>query len=384
MKKRCLKFLSLVLAFTFVWSLLSLPSAKVYAADGVELFTSYRELTSSPGESISYSIELINYTSSTQVVDLKMVNKENWQYELTAGGKSVQRLAVKSGDSTTLNLRLDVPLQIEKGTYTFQVAAGSELLDLVVNVAEKGTFQSSFEVEQANMEGYAGSNFTFTSTLRNQTANEQTYALSANPPAGWEVRFKIGSNYVSSVALDVNATQTVTIEAKSPEFVEAGTYTIPVAAFNNMTTAETELSVQINGSYNLTLSTSDERLNTDIRAGGTKTVELVVTNTGTADLEDVSLSSVMPTNWEVTFEPKTIDALPAGESKVVQAVITSSEKALPGDYIGSITAKSSQKSDTASLRMTVKTSVTWGWIGVAIILVVIGVIYFLFRKYGRR
>lgn len=35
-------------------------------------------------------------------------------------------------------------------------------------------------------------------------------------------------------------------------------------------------------------------------------------------------------------------------------------------------------------RMTVETSLLYGWLGIMIIVVVIGVIWFLFRKYGRR
>ena len=38
----------------------------------------------------------------------------------------------------------------------------------------------------------------------------------------------------------------------------------------------------------------------------------------------------------------------------------------------------------AQFRIAVKTPMIWGWVGVLIILATIGVVYYLFRKYGRR
>jgi len=385
MLKACRHALVLALTFTllslgFLWN----PSA-VKAAGNLELYTPYRELTAAPGESITYSIELINHSSTTELAPLDFkTSHQQWAYDLTTGSKNVQQLAVKALDTQTISLRLDVPLQIDPGKYTFNVTAGDASLPLTVHVAEKGTFHSNFDIEQSNMEGYAASEFTFSATLRNQTAEEQTYALAASPESGWEVRFLSSSNYVSSVTLEPNASQTISIKVAAPEGVAAGDYSIPITAYNNATQAEAAVEVAIIGSYDFTITTNDERLSTSIQAGGSRTLEFVIKNTGTAALEDINVSSITPTNWEVQFEPKTIATLEPGKSTSVQAVITSSEDALPGDYAMNVTAKTDQKSADASLRVTVKSSVLWGWIGVAIIVVVLGAIYYLFRRYGRR
>jgi uncharacterized membrane protein len=68
----------------------------------------------------------------------------------------------------------------------------------------------------------------------------------------------------------------------------------------------------------------------------------------------------------------------------VTATIKADKNAIAGDYVVSMTAKTAEKSSDATLRMTVKTSVLWGWIGILIIIAVIGGVYYLFRKYGRR
>lgn len=387
MLKACRHAFMLALSIALLWAGFAASSGSnlAHAAANLELYTPYRQLTAAPGESITYSIELMNHTSSTQLATLGFTTThKNWAYDLTTGGKNVQQIAVKAGEAQSLNLRLDVPLQIDTGQYQFTVNAGDASLGLTVIVAEKGTFNSNFEIEQDNMEGYAGSDFTFSATLRNHTAEEQTYALSASPESGWEVRFQSSSNYVSSVTLEPNASQTISVQVKAPEGAAAGNYSIPIAAYNNATKAEAKIEVSIIGSYSLSLKTSDERLNTSIVAGGNSTLEFVIENTGTATLENVSVSSITPANWQVQFEPKTISSLEPGKTATVQAVITSSEDALPGDYAMSVSARTDQKSADASIRVTVKSSVMWGWIGVAIIVVVLLGIYGLFRRYGRR
>ena len=385
MRKACRQALMLALSIALLWTSFAVGTDSAKAATNLELYTPYRQLTAAPGDSINYSIDLINLTDSTQLANLGFTTShKDWEYELTTGGKNVQQLAVKAGDSQTLSLRLDVPLQVDAGQYQFTVNAGDASMNLSVVVAEKGTYNSNFEIKQDNMEGYAGSNFTFSATLRNQTAEEQTYALAAAPENGWEVRFQSNSNYVSSITLEPNATQTLNIQVNAPEGVAAGDYNIPIAAYNNATKAESSINVSIIGSYGLSLKTADERLNASITAGDSKTIELIIENTGTATLENISLSSITPTNWQAQFEPKTVSSLEPGKTATVQAVVTSSEEALPGDYAMSISARTDQKSADVSIRATVKSSVLWGWIGVAIIVAVLVAIYGLFRRYGRR
>lgn len=125
-------------------------------------------------------------------------------------------------------------------------------------------------------------------------------------------------------------------------------------------------------------------MSSDITAGDTKRIDLVVNNTGSAELKDVRLSSSKPEGWEVSFEPTAVETLKAGESVDVQAVVRASKKAIPGDYVMNISANTPETGKSVSFRMTVKTPLLWGWIGIGIIVVVCGTIFYLFRKYGRR
>ena len=66
------------------------------------------------------------------------------------------------------------------------------------------------------------------------------------------------------------------------------------------------------------------------------------------------------------------------------AILKASSKALPGDYVVTIDAKTPEVNADAQFRIAVKTPMIWGWVGVLIIIATIGVVYYLFRKYGRR
>jgi uncharacterized membrane protein len=357
-----------------------------HAAEPYELYTTYVNLSAPPGETITYSVQVINRSDTTRVFPISLeTNANNWEYKITAGGRQINEIAVKPDSYESINVQIDVPLEVNKGTYRFAVVAGDlARLPLVINVTEQGTYASEWTAEQANMEGHADDTFIFSTELHNRTAEEQTYALAAAVQPGWDARFSVSGDSVRSVTVEPNAKKTISVQIYPPQSIEAGTYQIPIAATNNATQAETTLEVVITGTYALDLTTADDRLNAKVKAGGSRVIDLVVKNTGTAKLEDVSLTSSSPVDWEVTFEPSKITSIEPGQTATVQATIKSSEKALAGDYEVDITARSAQKSDTIALRVAVQSSTLWGWIGILIVIAVAGGVYYLYRKYGRR
>ena len=60
------------------------------------------------------------------------------------------------------------------------------------------------------------------------------------------------------------------------------------------------------------------------------------------------------------------------------------KEAMSGDYVTTLTASSSDASDSAEFRITVKTETKWGLTGIGIIVVLAVVIILVMRKYGRR
>lgn len=384
MMKRWVKSVSLFL--TFVLTVLAWGGVPTSAAGELTLFTPYTSIAVTPGESINYNVQVINNSNGMQETALTVQGlPENWEYQLTSGGWSLQRIAVLPDEPQYVSLQVDVPLEIDKGTYRFQlVAEGKASLPLVVQVTEQGTFKTELTTEQPNMEGHSGSSFNFEATLRNRTADKQLYALTADAPQGWDVQFKVDGNSVTSVSVEANTTKDIDISVKPPEGVKQGTYKIPVKAATSSTSASTEFEVVITGTYDVRLSTPTGLLSTDVTAGGERKLTLQIENTGSADLRDITLSANTPANWEVTFEPKQITKLEAGQTTEVTATIKADKQAIAGDYVVNMRASAPEASSEAQFRVAVKTSMLWGWLGVLIILGVIGGVYYLFRTYGRR
>lgn len=367
--------------------IITLSTLPAVSSDNVSLYTPYTRISVPPGESLTYTVDVINNSIKTITVDVSVTGMpKGWTSILKSGGWNVSQISVLPGEKKNLTLTVEVPLKVNKGTYRFNVVAGGYYtLPLVVIVSEQGTFTTEFTTKQRNMEGHATSAFTFNAELKNRTGDNQLYALRAMAPRGWLVTFK-SSEYkqVTSVNVEANNIETITIDIKAPDRVEAGTYNIPVNAGTSTTSAEIELEVVITGSYGVELSTPTGLLSSTITAGDQKRIDMVVRNTGSSPLTDISLTASAPLNWEVTFDPQKIDRIQAGDNTQVAAIIKADKKSIAGDYVTNIDLKTPEVSSNLTFRISVKTPMLYGWIGILIIFVALGSVYYLFRKYGRR
>jgi uncharacterized membrane protein len=119
-------------------------------------------------------------------------------------------------------------------------------------------------------------------------------------------------------------------------------------------------------------------------AGTGTPIDLVVTNDGTAPIEDVDLSASPPSDWKAEFQPKKLAALDAGASAPVQVLLTPSSKAVAGDYMANIRASAKGDSSSADFRVTVTTSTLWGVVGIGIIAIALLIVVGAVARFGRR
>ncbi len=361
-------------------------STNLQAASEITLYTPYTSISVPPGQSITYTVSVINNSNAVRTLNLSVSGMpKDWDYTLQSGGWNIGKLSLLPGGKENLIFKVEVPLKVNKGRYRFQLQSGGVAsLPLEVVVSEKGTYKTEFTTDQPNMEGNSASTFTYKATLRNRTADEQLYALKADAPPGWNITFKASYKEVTSVNIAANASKDITVQIKPPEQAKAGKYKIPVEASTSSTAASVNLEAVVKGTYNMELTTPTGLLSTDITAGDTKQIDMVIRNTGSSNLKNISFNAATPANWSVTFEPTKVVQLGPGSSTHITASVKADEKAIPGDYVTTITARTTEISSKASFRITVKTPMLWGWIGVLIILFAIGIVYYLFRKYGRR
>jgi len=378
------KWLGLLLTLSL--GIISIISRADQVSENVTLYTPYTKISVPPGESVDYSIDVINKSNELQNVEISVAGMPNgWNYSLKSGNWTIGQISILPGEKKSLTLKVEIPMKVNKGNYKFKVQAGGLYsLPLIINISEQGTYKTEFTTGQSNMQGPATTPFTFNAILKNRTAEKQQYALMASAPRGWTVTFKFNYQPVTSVATDPNVAQPITIEVKAPERVEAGKYKIPVRAATNSSFADLELEVAITGSYNMELTTPTGLLSTNITAGETKQLEFRIINTGSSELSDIKPESSAPVNWNVTFDPKKVDKLQPGKSAQVFVTVKADKKAIPGDYGMNFEVKTPETSSKISFRISVETPMLWGWIGVLIILAALGSVYYLFQKYGRR
>lgn len=365
-----------------------LPGSAV-AAEGLDISTPYPAVAVAPGSEVSFDITVD--TAEPGRVDLEVRGvPEGWSATLRGGG------FVVDGVQTTADTPAEVTLEVQVGAE----ATGAQ--DLVVRATSGGlttdlTLTLRVEAGAAGdvtlttdfpaLRGPSDVTFPFNLDLSNDTPEDLTFVVEAQAPEGWEATTTVtGQEQAASALVEAGANVGIQVEVTPPENAAAGTVTIPVTAVSGSRQISAELTVEITGSYAMTLSTPGDRLNVNGSAGSQIRQVIEVENSGTSPLEGVRLTASNPSGWSVRFEPAEVPAIPAGgQPAQVTAIISPSGDAIAGDYEVTITASSdTAASETLALRVTVETSLLWGLIGVALIVAVLAGLWWVFQRYGRR
>jgi uncharacterized membrane protein len=244
--------------------------------------------------------------------------------------------------------------------------------------------KSGFIAKLINIEAATNETFRYSTTLHNGSTAARVYELKTNIPFGWTIAYKVDGTPVTSINMDAGKTQDIAIEINAAASATPKKYIIPIKAASGSDTLSLNLEAVVKGTYSLALSTPSGRLSDEVTSGSQKELQLTVKNTGTLPLNDLQLTAQLPTGWESTFEPASIKQLEAGKTIDVKATIKVPDKTIAGDYAANFTATNSNTNSQMAFRLLVKTSLLSGWIGVLVILLAVGIVYYLIRKYGRR
>ena len=376
--------LALVLALV---ALAAAPSPSMGQA-GLSITTPFPSVIVQPGADVQF--ELTIGADEPARVDLTLEGlPDGWSASLSGGGNEVQGVFVDAGAPATVTLTLDVAPDAasEPVTVTVVGTAGDESsrldLDLIPAAGAGGTVNLSADVP--SIRGTTDEPFSFSVALDNDTPQELVFSLQAAGPQGWDVTAEPGSAaQAATLTVAARSSAQINVTATAPPQATAGVYPITVEAVAGEYRATTELAVEVIGSVELRFTTPDERLSTTATAGGARDFTVRLINEGTAPIEGIDLSGTGPTEWEITFEPATIEALGPGEAVDATARITPSGNAVAGDYVASLTASNESVDETMDVRVTVETSPIWGAVGLALILAVLIGLVLVFRRYGRR
>lgn len=359
---------------------------------GLVLSTPFPALTVKAGEVVNLPLTLKNYGLPPQLVHLRAEGTpKGWTVAFLGSGRVVEAAYLPPEASQNLTLRVEVPKSAREGHYTMRVAAESPddqaVLPLDLTVGKVLPPSLRLEVELPVLKGTPKTTFRYRATLKNESDQDLLVGLEADTPQGFEVVFKpqFSGQEVTTLPIKAGESKSIDIEVSPPPQVQAGEYKIRVSARSGVASAGLELTAVVTGRPELSVTAPDGRLSGRAYAGRSSPLKIVIKNRGSAEAKGVELSSYEPSGWEISFDPKRIDAIPAGQQAEVTAKIKPSSKAIAGDYMVTLTARPQNGTPAnADFRITVLTSTVWGVVGVALIAVALGVLALAVARFGRR
>ena len=353
------------------------------------LFTNYPSQVVGIGETVNIPL-ILRGGRKPQVVQLETVKApEGWTVTFRGGGKIVKSAFVDPVEDTDVDLRLEQPKDVQPGDYTFTLRAKGEgeqsELTIQITIQEKTPPSISLTCDLPTLRGSPTQTFRYDVNLKNDGSDELSVNLSAEVNPQFQVKFRFGGQEITSLPLPAKDTKRLSVEVQPISNVSAGSYPIKLLAEAPNAQAELELVAEVTGQAEISLTAPDGRLSGQAYAGRDSSLKVIVRNNGSAPARNVQLSSSEPSGWRVSFDPQTIEQIPAGEQVEVNATIRPSEKAVAGDYIVNITARPNEgASKSAEFRITVLTSTLWGVVGIVLIAIAVGVVAMAVMRFGRR
>ena len=362
---------------------------------GIAIYTDYSGVAVPRGETVQMDMTVENKGRTDENIDVKITSvAKGWKAALKGARFQVTGVYVPNGKTKTLALTLEPEKGIGTGKYAFQFEAKTadgkftSNYTLTVDAQERKIGADNIQVTAAYpvLRGQTDSKFEFSLEVMNKGDMERTFNLAAAGPEKWEINFKPAyeQKQISSIRVKEGQSQTVAVEVTPAQNAASGEYPILVRISSGDSRTEVKLTVNLTGTYRLDTGTPNGVLSLEAMAGKPVTFSLFVKNNGSAVNRNITFSSFKPENWETTFKPEKIESLAPGEMKQVEVTIKPGAQSLVGDYSVGIMTTGEKSDKTLEMRVTVKASSAWGWIGIGLIILVIAGLSFLFVRMGRR
>lgn len=349
-------------------------------------------------QDVSMDLIFHNKGKSDENVNVWVAEKpDGWRVRVKTYRFTVSGLHVPADNDKTLTFEAKPGKDVKPGEYKFRVEAqtldgkfkmGQDILVTVRSAVEKSEEDTGVKLTTSYpvIRGPSDATFEFSIEVVSKLDKDAVFDLYAQGPKDWDVNFKPAyeSKYITSLRLKAGQSQTIAVEVKPVAMSAAGEYPVNIRVSSADAKAEGTLAVVLTGTFGLEVGTPSGLLSLNARQGKPANMSFYVKNTGSAANHDIKFMSFKPENWKVEFNPEKLDVVEPGDLKQVEVTITPYEDALVGDYSVSVNVEGEKASKMIELRTTVKASAAWGWIGIGIIVIVIGGLFGLFRWLGRR
>jgi uncharacterized membrane protein len=386
---------ALALALTASVFILSSPIA--HAADatpgikGLFLMTDYPAITVRPGTTTNIPLRLQDFGLPPQQYKLSVQGvPSGWTATILGGGQPVAAAMPAPDNSVSLQLRLDVSAKSDLSPQTLTIKADGDgtnaTLPVEVSLAKELPAKLTVTSQLPSLRGSPKSNFEYTLSIKNDSGRNLIASFAAEAPENFETSFTeaYGTQELSSIPIDAGKSKDVKLKVRPPSTVGAGHFPVAVTVKAEDASAKVDLALDVVGQPQLQVAGRDGLLSARAVAAQQSSIPVVVTNSGTAPAENVTLNASGPTGWKISFEPATIERLVPGKDTEVQALVTPSDKSLAGDYMVSVRADSRGESASSQFRVAVATSTVWGMVGAGVIGAALLLMLGAVARFGRR
>jgi len=260
----------------------------------------------------------------------------------------------------------DATIELTADYYTLEIVSGQSV-DFTIQMEYTGTEARVFDLTATGPADWT------TSITPSYPRDRQILDIRMEPPEEGE------SSTIEQIIVTATPASWLT--------PELGEYPITVEASSGDISSSIEFTAVVTSvpaSYSLYLTTPDGVLSTTAQAGKDNYFTLAVANGGTGDIENISLSTNKPRGWTVELSLTNMTSVAAGDFQTVEMNIKTPADAIAGDYEIIVRASGTQASDNVEIRVTVKTSALWGWVGIGIIALVVAGLAVIFMRFGRR
>ncbi len=252
------------------------------------------------------------------------------------------------------------------------------------------------------LEGPADATFQFEVefTYRSGDPQGRSFDLSVTGPPDWLTYIAESAHdleqQISAIHLEpYTVGQPIVVVAVAPFWLypEPGEYPIELRISGNDLEDVATLTATITPRYELDAETATGLDTTRTSVGSEATLGVNVINTGTAPIENVTLSADLPPDvngqeWDVSFEPAQVTNLSPGSETEVHVAITPPGDAEPGDYLTTLKFDGepalSDAPPSVPIRVSVAGQTSWGLVAVVVIALLAGGALLGYRKYGRK
>jgi len=348
-----------------------------------------------PGEKVRFHVGLKNpFDLRLRFrVDVSSV-PEGWMaFVKSLAGEPVKEVILEGKDLADLTVEVQVPRGEADGDYDilFEASspAASEDLTLLV-VVEKiaAALGADLQAMQPYLDAYAGTQARFRFRLANEGGYDQLFDLNTEGLLQDLRAWFEGSEgeEIKKVYVESGESEEFGLVVSVPRELVFGEFNFTVSATSPSVAKNVSVTLNVLGSHDIWVM--NQNFYVSLTVGGETDFILRVMNVGTdvvTNLEAVTVGQV-PSGFTVDVEPTVISALrPQEEERRFTIKVSSEPDVNAGNYYIDMKVQSDQTEPFMfSLRIGVEPQMSWVYIGGGLVLVAAIVLFFVYRKFGRR